>query len=157
MSDLGYIPNVNLTALESSPVSWGGGAAANLLGTSANALGSDSAASVNKGLTTPPETAPKDNYGSKSFLALVLDYSFASKEIKAKADTELSSRWNVVLWSALLVVIALFLFSRGLGMIGEEGEGIVVDMASPVKYPGIGHAVQGMKRYRNRGFPERNK
>ena len=159
MSDLGYIPGVNLTALESSPVSWGGGAAANYLGTSSNAIGSDPVASVDRAASTPPETVPNASYGTKGFLAAVLDFAnpLSSADTKTKAEDKITSGFNVVLWSVLLIVIALFLFSRGLGMIGEEGMGIVENMADPVKMPGIGHAVQGIKKYKNRGFPERNK
>jgi len=50
-----------------------------------------------------------------------------------------------VLWSVLLVVIGLMLLSRGFGLLGEEGENVIVNLSNPSKYPGIGHAIQGMK------------
>ena len=144
MSDIGYVPGVNLTALESSPVSWGGGASANILGTSANASGSDPAAHVDKALTTPPETAPKAGYGSMTFLESVLDILPESLVSKVPGSNKTTFS-RTLIYSVVLVVIALLVFSRGLGMLGEEGAGVIVDMGDPAKYPGIGHAVQGFK------------
>lgn len=60
-----------------------------------------------------------------------------------KQLTQEASR--TVLWSVLLVVIGLMLLSRGFGIIGEEGEGVIVNLSNPSKFPGIGHAIQGMK------------
>jgi hypothetical protein len=148
-----YAPGLNLTALEASPFTWGDGALANASGTSANASGSDSAAIVQTALNTPPETAPK--YGVKTAFSDIWDTFFGSGPIvetpkaaaerkKIESEQSLLERYPL-LWSVLLVVVGIMLLSRGFGLLGEEGENVVVNLSDKNKYPGIAHAIHGLK------------
>ena len=64
---------------------------------------------------------------------------------KAASTPESTTKTKNSLVDVVLVVIGLMLLSRGFGLIGEEGEGVIVQLSNPAKYPGIGHAIQHAK------------
>jgi hypothetical protein len=144
----GYVAK---TGLESMPVVWGDTALANASGTSAMATGADNANSAKQAMNTPPETISDKGFFSSLFD--VIDTSIygglglrqigVSKEDQAR-KTAVAQKTFV--WSILFIVIGLMIISRGFGLIGEEGAGVLVDIADPAKYPGIGHAIQHIKK-----------
>jgi len=123
---------------------------------STNSLAFDSSAFLahdNQGMNVthgadPANTAPdvpKDQ-GSAAWLSTILDVIIDPTGEKKKTNPTVSKdAAKTLIWSVLLVVIGLMLLSRGFGLIGEEGAGLVVDISNPTKYPGIGHAIRGLK------------
>jgi hypothetical protein len=145
------------TALDTMTFSWGDPALANANGTTAFASGTDPISSVTMGKTTPPETFPDGS--PQDFAWWEKYFAFGpGAEAKVKAAEKaaaiatgkpVSNFWEDIkpfAYGAIVVVIGLFVVSRGFGLLGEEGSGVIVDMANPVKYPGIGHAVQHFKK-----------
>lgn len=51
-----------------------------------------------------------------------------------------------VIYAALFVVVGLLIISRGFGLLGEEGANIAVNLTNPEKFPGVGHAIQGIRK-----------
>lgn len=141
-----YAPLINPTALDAMTLQFGDGALANSVGTSAVVSGADPAANANAAMNTPPETKPNKGLSVGS----VLDFMLESWADNIKKPENQSLPWyerhSTLLWSIVLVVLALFMFSRGLGMIGEEGVSTIVQLEDPTKYPGIGHAVRAMRK-----------
>lgn len=140
-----YQPYVNPVALEAATWRFGDDALASAHGTSAVVSGADPSASVSQSMDTPPATKP-----NPISVGNVLDYFLldvvGNKGEKAGSSSPWYERYSTILWSVLLVVLGLLLFSRGLGLIGEESASTVLSIEDPAKYPGIGHAIQRMKK-----------
>jgi hypothetical protein len=132
-----YAPTVNPVALLSSPFMTPDG-------------------TVNHGSDPPPAITP----GAFNFLKTSLDV-ITNPTGEKKTDTVEQNKASVLgslgkilndffskdfLWSVVLVVIGLMLLSRGFGLLGEEGESVIVNLANPDKFPGVGHAIQGLRR-----------
>lgn len=139
MSD--YLPQIPPLALEASPFLASDTNGANVT------HGSDAA-------STAPAPAVPRGFTVSDFVAGVLSNvpilsdvarTGASATGKQISTEQGKKDLSVLVWSVLLVVIGLMLLSRGFGIIGEEGEGVIVNLSNPSKYPGIGHAIQGMK------------
>ena len=128
MSDGTYTPFVNPNALLSMPVVSPDG-------------------SITHG-SEPSNTAPSaPSLSASDVVASVLDVNFLTKGIQpgAAAKQQEKTDWQKVAIDVVLVVIGLMLLSRGFGLIGEEGEGVIVQLSNPSKYPGFGHAIQHAK------------
>lgn len=138
-----YLPTVNAMALDSSTWQWGDGALANSFGTVAQASGTDAAAGVNTALVTPPETK---RFDLSDYLVIGSDAVAKKKaQLAAQGATD-SGSFKPYFYGAIAVVIGILVISRGFGLLGEQGESVAVSLANPAKYPGIGHAVQSLKR-----------
>jgi hypothetical protein len=143
------------TGLESMPVVWGDTALASAMGTSAMATGADSLSSANKSMNTAPEKAVSGtswiNDLMNGILGNVPIFSEAAK-VGAIVGTTSTPKQQAftkeLVYAALFVVIGLMIISRGFGLIGEEGAGTLLELENPAKYPGIGHAIQGIKKGR---------
>lgn len=112
--------------------------------------GSDSLATVQNGLSTEPQAgSPPD--GSLSWLEAHGIGIGSESAARAKAASEQGKTslpgfdFKTLLYPALFVVIGLLVISRGFGMIGEEGTDVLVNLENPQKFPGVGHAIQGIK------------
>lgn len=152
--DLSYTPYVTKTALDSMPLNWGDSALANTFGTTAQATGTDSADGVAKALSTPPETAAKKDWYDTFISALEgsvaqnapTSGTLIGQKLPTSPSVEASkATWKKILYGALFVVVGLLIISRGFGLLGEEGTDVVVNLGDPKKFPGIGHAVRGLK------------
>ncbi len=152
--NLTYAPYVTKTALDSMPLSWGDSALANTFGTTAQATGTDSADGVSQAMATPPETAAKKDWYSIFISALegsVAQNAPTSGKLlgqtlpTSQSLEEKKATWRKILYAALFVVIGLLVISRGFGLLGEEGSDVIVNLGDPKKFPGIGHAVKGLK------------
>lgn len=151
------------TGLETMPFTFGDGALANIFGTSATVSGADGVDSVSKALNTSPESA-SDKLGFLDAFDTVLSgfisvpggapgipiltpspTSRLSQEQKTNQTVATSTLYKVAI-SVLFVVIGLFVLSRGFGLLGEEGSDVIVNLGDPAKFPGIGHAIQGVKK-----------
>jgi hypothetical protein len=141
-----YTPYTNPVSLEAATWNFGDAALASSVGTNAVVSGSDSAAKANEILNTPPETKAKNG----ATVGSVLDFMLESWASETKKPTDQTAPWyerhSTFVWSVVLIVLALFMFSRGLGMIGEEGVSTIAMIGDPEKYPGIGHAVKSMRK-----------
>lgn len=140
-----YSPYITKTALDASPVVMASsdGIQAIHTGADAAALANNSASNApqnpqgfgltfNEFLNNLPLIGPAAQIGVGTGMAI-------AEKPKAAAVTK-----NIV-YGALIVVIGLLVLSRGFGLLGEEGSDIVVNLGNPKKYPGIGHAIQGLK------------
>lgn len=142
-----YAPFTNPVALEAASWQFGDAALASSHGTSAVVSGADSAQSAHTAFDTPPETKK-----SSTDIGSVLDFYLkdVGERVIGKGSGDASLPWyerhSTLLWSVVLVVLGLFMFSRGLGLIGEGAEDSVETIGNPSKYPGIGHAIQAMKK-----------
>jgi hypothetical protein len=153
MSDLfgnDYTPQVTKTALDSMPFTLPGEEVSKTF------TGSDAFSTVASSLATEPQVASGVN-SSTSFADKIFGVPPAAQAIRDQARNEGTGPWILgqkwfddngkrVLYGALFVVVGLFVISRGFGMIGEEGENVVVSLGDPTKFPGIGHAIQGIKK-----------
>jgi hypothetical protein len=135
-----YAPYVNPVALDSMPLVTSDGAVTH---------GSDPAA----GAPNPPpqgSTVSVSNWVGNILDSVPLLGPAASAGViagtAARSTPQSTQISQTVIWSVVLVVVGLLLLSRGFGLIGEEGEGVIVNLSNPSKYPGIGHAIQGMKK-----------
>lgn len=133
-----YSPYVNPVSLEASSWQFGDAALASALGSSAIVSGADSAKFSAGVMSSAPEILPKSTNTDE-----ILDfYSSVSEPATQNTVSSFYERNYGLIWSVVLVVLALFMFSRGIGMIGEEASSTVLEFGDSVKYPGIGHAVK---------------
>lgn len=73
-------------------------------------------------------------------------FEAANKAAGESTQSGSFTSFKPVLYGALVVVIGLLIVSRGFGLLGEEGENVVVSLGNPQKFPGVGHAISGLKR-----------
>jgi hypothetical protein len=160
MSDIfgnDYTPQVTKTALDSMPFTLPGEEVSKTF------TGSDAYSTVASSLATEPQVAGSTDFNTRlnNILTGALSNNLYTdmtmpdgSVIKANPNTkpggvlrpDSNSILKPILYGALFVVVGLFVISRGFGMIGEEGENVVVSLGDPTKFPGIGHAIQGIKK-----------
>lgn len=152
MSDgYGY---VNPAALEALTLSWGDTALANEGGSSSVITGWDSAHSAAKAVTTEPETVQSGSLldsiseWSKKYLSpgipvfsplvpfgMQMPESLTPKGVGEGAvagaikGTKSSINWRNIIGSVLLVIVALMILSKGLGMFGAEKVSVIAKLA----------------------------
>jgi len=146
-----YVAAPSKTALDSMPLIWGDTALANAFGTTAMGTGSDPAAHVNDALGTSPEIGVTPDLLTRAMEGALSNNLYGPMKvgpetIKPNAKVADSEFFKRIMYGAIFVVIGLFVVSRGFGLLGEEGSGVIVDMENPAKYPGIGHAIQHLKK-----------
>jgi hypothetical protein len=145
-----YVPYVSKTALDSMPLTLPGVDVSQIF------TGSDSAATVNAGVQSEPKTQDKFTAALEGALQnnLYVPLELGGKTYAANPNTGVGGVLNPnansiakpIIYAALFVVIGLLIISRGFGMIGEEGSDLVVNLANPEKFPGVGHAIQGIRK-----------
>ena len=160
MSDIfgnDYTPQVTKTALDSMPFQLPGDEVSKTF------TGSDAASTVAKSLSTEPQGSNESDWSTrlnKIFENVLSNNLYTDMTlpdgsvVKANPNTkpggvlrpDSTSFLKPILYGAIFVVVGLFVISRGFGMIGEEGENVVVSLGDPTKFPGIGHAIQGIKK-----------
>jgi hypothetical protein len=155
MSDAPYY--VSKTSLDSMPLV--------LPGTDVSKVftGSDSAASVNASMSSEPQGANEQSWQDRMnhifdnvlsnnlYVPMTLpDGTVIKENPNTKPGGVLrpdsTSIAKPVIYAALFVVVGLLVISRGFGLIGEEGSDVVVNLADPKKFPGVGHAIQGIRK-----------
>jgi|ERR1035437_695497 hypothetical protein len=145
-------PYIAKTGLETMPFVWGDTALANANGTTAMATGADPLNSAKTNMGTSPETAVSGTSWINDLMNGVLgNVPILSEAGKVGAIAGATSTpaqkaaTKTVVYAVIFVFIGLMIVSRGFGLIGEEGGEKVLELSNPTKYPGIGHAIQGMK------------
>jgi hypothetical protein len=145
-----YVPK---TSLEAMPYQLPGSDVSKVVS------GTDSAANAQANTTSEPRYGWGD--AAKSMVDVLLNTGggnsadavnasikagIPASQTAATAGQKISDTAKKILYGALFVVIGLFIISRGFGLIGEEGASVALNIEDPTKYPGIGHAVQAIKR-----------
>jgi hypothetical protein len=147
VSDLFGSPNPQ--AFDAMPLTWGDTALANEFGTSASAMGHDSASATKSAMTTAPETAKNPfslNWSLDDYLQMFKSGTLplfgpllpsmkapalgSSKSASGNAVASFYTNHRNLVLSLVLVVLALVMFSRGFAKLGAEGIQVIEKMGN---------------------------